>query len=149
MSVGLCVHLLKEGCRVLQLPQSPEYFEDVGDLLGAFGVLFAEEGGEGFGVGAVGGDLFLDEGDLGGEGFGPGEFFGGGGSGGWGGEGDFLLLVGGGGGGAVGGGGLVFGAEPADEAALFLGGAFVVEGDEAGEEGLLQGFGFRVAGVEA
>ena len=33
-----------------------------------------------------------------------------------------------------GGGGLVVGAEPADEAALFPGGAFVVEGDEAGEE---------------
>ena len=48
-----------------------------------------------------------------------------------------------------GGGGLVVGAEPADEAALFLGGAFVVEGDEAGEEGLLEGFGVRVGGVEA
>ena len=48
-----------------------------------------------------------------------------------------------------GGGGLVVGAEPADEAALFLGGAFVVEGDEAGEEGLLQAFGIRMGGVEA
>ena len=65
-----------------------------------------------------------------------------------GGEVDFFLFVGGG----IrlgGGGGLVVGAEPADEAALFLGGAFVVEGDEAGEEGLLQGFGVRVGGVEA
>ena len=34
-----------------------------------------------------------------------------------------------------GGGGLVVGAKPADETALFLGGAFVVEDDEAGEEG--------------
>ena len=48
-----------------------------------------------------------------------------------------------------GGGGLVGGAEPADEAALFLGGAFVVQGGEAGEEGLLQGFGILVGRVEA
>ena len=44
---------------------------------------------------------------------------------------------------------MVGGAEPADEAALFLGGAFVVEGDEAGEEGLLKGLGLRTGGVEA
>ena len=31
---------------------------------------------------------------------------------------------------------LVIGAEPADVAALLLGSAFVVEGDEAGEEGV-------------
>ena len=48
-----------------------------------------------------------------------------------------------------GGGGLVVGAEPADEAALFLGGAFVVEGDEAGEERLLERLGIRMGGVEA
>ena len=44
---------------------------------------------------------------------------------------------------------MVGGAEPADAAALFLGGAFVVEGDEAREEGLLQGFGILVGRVEA
>ena len=33
---------------VSQLPEGAEGFEDSGDLLGAFGGLFAEEGGEGF-----------------------------------------------------------------------------------------------------
>jgi hypothetical protein len=32
---------------------------------------------------------------------------------------------------------LIVRAQPADEAVLFLGGAGVVEGDEAGEEGVL------------
>ena len=35
---------------------------------------------------------------------------------------------------------LIVRAQPADEAALFPGGALVVEGDEAGEEGLVDGF---------
>ena len=51
--------------RILQLPQGAEGFENFGDLLGAFGALFAEKGGEGFGVGAVGGEEFLEGGDLG------------------------------------------------------------------------------------
>ena len=57
---------------ILQLPEGAEGFEDFGDLLGAFGGLFAEEGGEGFGVEAVDREEFLEGGDLGGDGFGPG-----------------------------------------------------------------------------
>ena len=115
---------------ISQLPQGAEGFEDFGDLLGSSGGLFAEESGEGFGVGAVGGEEFLEGGDLGGDGFGPREFFGGGGGrgGSRGGEVDFFLFVGGG---------------------IGLGGALVVEGDEAGEEGLLEGLGIRTGGVEA
>lgn len=39
-------------------------------------------------------------------------------------------------------------AEVADEAALFLGGALVIEGDEAGEEGLFEGLGGGAAAGE-
>ena len=61
------------------MAEGPEGFEDLSDLLGAFWGLFAEEGGKDFGVGAVGGEEFLNEGELGGEGVGPGLGFGGGG----------------------------------------------------------------------
>lgn len=42
---------------------------------------------------------------------------------------------------------LILRAEPADVAALFFGGAFVVEGDEAGEDGLLGKVGGPAVGV--
>jgi hypothetical protein len=42
-------------------------------------------------------------------------------------------------------GGLEIRAEPADETALFFGGAFVVEGDEAGEDGLFERLGIGTA----
>jgi hypothetical protein len=40
-------------------------------------------------------------------------------------------------------------AEPADEAALFFGGALVVEGDEVGEDGLFERLGIGTARIEA
>jgi len=51
-----------------------------------------------------------------------------------------LLLDRGGGGGY---GALVLGPQPADESALLLGGAFVVQGGEAGGEFLFEGFGME------
>lgn len=115
--------------------------ENGGDLILAFLVGPAEAGGEGDGIGAGFGDQGADAGDLFGEFVGPGQGRGDGpddtadlrcG------EVDFGLLFDGG---ARGGGGiLILGTQPADESALFLGGALVVEGDEAGEEFLFEGF---------
>ena len=53
--------------------QPLQRLQDFRDLLGAFGGLSAELGGEDFGVGAVSGEEFLDGGDLGGESGGPGD----------------------------------------------------------------------------
>ena len=67
------------GCSSLShLPQPPERFQNPLDLVGAFLVLAAEVGGEGFGIWSgdtfvVTGDEFADEGDLLGEAVGPGE----------------------------------------------------------------------------
>ena len=114
-------------------------FENALDLLGAFLVFAAETSGKLLrGGGGVGGEELADQGDLIGEAVGPGN--GRFGIGNWRlggiGAGDGALLrrpmiaatV------------LIVRAEPANEAALFLGGALVVEGDEAGEE-----FGFALA----
>ena len=55
-----------------KFPQPLQRLQNLRDLLGAFGGFPAKVGGEGFGVGAVGEEEFLDGGDLGGEGGGPG-----------------------------------------------------------------------------
>lgn len=128
------------------MSQLLERGEDGGDLVGAFFGFAAEAGGERFGVLAGGGQEFADGSDLGGQVGGPGEDFDGKGAG---------RAVGGisgfgagqGRGDGSGGGCLVIGAEVADEAALLLGGALVVEGDEAGEEFLLGRFSEGGTGI--
>lgn len=107
----------------------------------AFLVGPAKAGGEDGGIGAEFGQEGADAGDLVREFVGPGQ---GNGDGPDGtadlrrGEVDLGLLCEGGAGG--GRRGIGIGAQPADEAALFLGGALVIQGDETGEECLLEGF---------
>ena len=59
-----------------QLPQPLQRFQDSLDLVGAFFVFAAEEGGEGFGIRSydtlvVSADEFAEDGDLVGEAVGP------------------------------------------------------------------------------
>lgn len=118
------------------LAQDLEGGEDLGDRLSGFAL---EVGGQGVGGLGAEGEEAADGFDLVGHGFGPGGLFG-----------RFGRGVGGGlgfgfecGGGLGGFGGLVVGAQPADVALGFFGGAFGVEGDEPVEEFF---FGFCLVG---
>ena len=62
---------------VLELAEGGEGVEEVLDVGAAFGGVFVfEGGGENFGIGGEGLEEDFEGGDLFGEGFGPGEFFG-------------------------------------------------------------------------
>ena len=132
------------GCPLYsQLPQPLERLQNPFNLLGAFFVLAAEEGGEDIGVIrsgdtlVAGSDELAEEGDLVGETVGPGrscelQVFSFQGRGFCSGEGllgclrrawrPVIAAT------------LIVRAQPADDAALFFGGALVVEGDKAGEQ---------------
>ena len=135
-----------------QQTQAAQGLENALNLLLPLFVRFAEGGGEGGGIGAVLGDALFDKGNLFGE-------FGGPGLGGRdhrsGAPGSATMRSA-----TIPGrlfdpeitlrhrsrcGILILGPQPADEAAFLFGGALVVEGDEAGEELLLEGLGFGAA----
>lgn len=123
------------------VPQRLEGVEDGGDLIGALLELAPETRGEGVGIWADGGQQLAQGGHLRGQFRRPiGERLWIMDCGLWISRGVVaqadLGLVGGGR-----GGGLEVRAQPADQAALFFGRAFVVERDEAGEDELFEGFG--------
>ena len=71
---GIGRHKLGKGAWHLQLPQPFERLQNPLDLLGAFLVLAAEVGGEGFGGGVgIGADELAEDGDLLRQAVGPGE----------------------------------------------------------------------------